>query len=138
MAKSLTHRGVIVGIESTRLKVRIVQMSACSACSVKSTCGVSESKEKLIDVLNPKQIPCQIGDEVTLVGKEGMGLKAVLWAFVIPFLLIVLALCLALHFFPGKEVEAALFSIAILVPYYLVLYALRKRLDRIFTFELDN
>lgn len=138
MTKNVTHRGVVVGIGSTSLKVRIVQMSACSACGVKNSCGVSESKEKLIDVINPKHIPCEIGEEITLVGKENMGMKAVLWAFVIPLALIVLMLCAMQCLFPDREVESALTSVLILVPYYLVLYAMRKKFDRIFTFEVAN
>lgn len=51
MTDIIKHRGIVENIEGSHVRVRIVQTSACSACSVKEHCNASESKEKLIDVL---------------------------------------------------------------------------------------
>lgn len=139
MPKIIKHQGIVAGIESAILKVKITQTSACAACSAKGMCHASEQKEKCIDIpFIPEQSQYQIGDSVTIMGKESMGLKAVLLAFVLPFCILITALAIILHLFPGREAEAALASMACLIPYYLILYAFREKVGRAFTFELEQ
>ena len=52
MTDKIKHLGIVESINGSYLKVRIVQTSACSACSIKGHCSAAESKEKLIDVYN--------------------------------------------------------------------------------------
>ena len=65
MADIIKHRGVVEKVEGAHVTVRIIQTSACAACSAKGLCNASESKEKQIDVYetNPSY---QIGEEVVL------------------------------------------------------------------------
>ena len=58
MTDIIKHRGIVENIEGSHVRVRIVQTSACSACSVKGHCNASESKEKLIDVFDMKASSC--------------------------------------------------------------------------------
>lgn len=139
MPSTFKHTGVIVAIKGDMLKVKITQTSACATCSVKEACHVSEQKEKCIDIpFDKSKSHYRIGDTVTVTGKSSTGLKAVALAFVIPFCILMAVLALCLHLAPGKEAEAALISIACLIPYYIGLYAIRKKLSRIFIFELEN
>ena len=137
MTNILKHQGTIASIEGHFLKVKITQVSACASCGVKDACHVSDKKDKYVDVFSEHNNH-HVGDEVTLVAKESMGMKAVLLAFVIPFLILITALIAILHFYPDNEIEAALLSIACLVPYYIILYFFRKRLSHVFTFELED
>ena len=114
-------------INGSRLKVRIVQASACAACSAKSHCHVSESKEKMIDVYNKQGLSCAIGEKVWVVGTSSMSMKAVLLAFVIPFLVVVLSLVIALRL-TGNEAGSALICLCALIPYYLIIYMCRHKL----------
>ena len=59
MADIIKHRGIVEKIDGSHIVVRIVQTSACSACSAKGLCNASESKEKQIDVyeVNPSYQP---------------------------------------------------------------------------------
>ena len=50
MADIIKHRGIVEKVEGSHVVVRIVQTSACAACSAKGLCNASESKEKQIDV----------------------------------------------------------------------------------------
>ena len=92
MVTNIKHLGIVENINGSRLKVKIVQSSACSACSVKGHCSASETKEKIIDVYNKNGVPCQIGERVMIVGTTSMGMKAVFLAFVLPFVVLLLAL----------------------------------------------
>ena len=92
MTDIIKHRGIVENIEGSHVRVRIVQTSACSACSVKGHCNASESKEKLIDVFDMKASSYRIGEEVMIYGTTSMGMQAVLLAFGIPFLVLLITL----------------------------------------------
>lgn len=138
MATNIKHLGIVENINGSRLKVKIVQSSACSACSVKGHCSASETKEKIIDVYNKNNVPCQVGERVMIVGTTSMGMKAVLLAFVLPFIVLLLALIISLKLTGGDEAVSALVSLGTLVPYYLIIYICRNRLSRSFMFILES
>lgn len=138
MVTNIKHLGIVENINGSRLKVKIVQSSACSACSVKGHCSASETKEKIIDVYNKNNVPCQIGERVMIVGTTSMGMKAVLLAFVLPFIVLLLALVISLKLTGGDEAVSALVSLGTLVPYYLIIYICRNRLSRSFMFILES
>lgn len=138
MTNSIKHRGTVENIGDFYLKVRIVQVSACASCSVRGHCSASESKEKLIDVFDSKGLAPQVGQQVVICGTSSMGLKAVGWAFVLPFAIVVLSLFGAMELTRGDEVTSALISLCMLIPYYIMLYLCRKRLGRTFVFTLES
>ena len=138
MVTNIKHLGIVENINGSRLKVKIVQSSACSACSVKGHCSASETKEKIIDVYNKNNVPCQVGERVMIVGTTSMGMKAVLLAFVLPFIVLLLALIISLKLTGGDETVSALVSLGTLVPYYLIIYICRNRLSRSFMFILES
>lgn len=138
MVTNIKHLGIVENINGSRLKVKIVQSSACSACSVKGHCSASETKEKIIDVYNKNNVPCQVGERVMIVGTTSMGMKAVLLAFVLPFIVLLLALVISLKLTGGDEAVSALVSLGTLVPYYLIIYICRNRLSRSFMFILES
>lgn len=138
MVTNIKHLGIVENINGSRLKVKIVQSSACSACSVKEHCSASETKEKIIDVYNKNNVPCQVGERVMIVGTTSMGMKAVLLAFVLPFIVLLLALIISLKLTGGDEAVSALVSLGTLVPYYLIIYICRNRLSRSFMFILES
>lgn len=137
MMNNIKHLGIVENIDGSLVKVKIAQSSACSSCSVKGHCSVSETKEKLIDVYNKNGLSCRVGDQVMIVGATSMGMKAVLLAFVLPFLVLMAVLVVVLEI-TGDEPVAALASLASLMPYYLVIYLFRNKLARTFTFTLET
>lgn len=137
MMNNIKHLGIVENIDGSLVKVKIAQSSACSSCSVKGHCSVSETKEKLIDVYNKNGLSCRVGDQVMIVGATSMGMKAVLLAFVLPFLVLMAVLVVVLEI-TGDEPVAALASLASLIPYYLVIYLFRNKLARTFTFTLET
>lgn len=136
MSAKIEHQGVISEIKNNVIHVKINQVSACSGCHARSACGVSESKEKIIEIPLRHQ-SFHVGDEVAVVGSVGMGLRAVLFAFVIPLLIIVTALVIAMSLV-GSELQAALVSILVLALYYSVLYLFRNQLRNSFIFDVKK
>ena len=138
MVNKIKHLGIVENIDGLRLTVRIVQSSACSACSVRGHCSASEQKEKLIDVYNVDRVACEIGERVMVVGATSMGMKAVLLAFVLPFVLVVATLFVVMRLSGGNEVVSALAGLGILLPFYLIIYMCKGRLGRTFFFTLES
>lgn len=125
-------------INGSYLKVRIVQTSACSACSIKGHCSAAESKEKLIDVYNKAGLTCQVGNQVMISGATSLGMKAVMWAFVFPFVVLLVSLFVAMYFTGGDEAVSSIVSLCMLIPYYLILFFCREKFRRTFVFVLES
>lgn len=133
----IEHEGIVEQIEGNHITVRILQQSACSECHAKGVCLASDSKEKRIDVRdNSGQF--HINERVILEGKGSMGLKAVLWAFVVPLIILVTIITLAVSVWHFSEPEAAATSIVALIPYGFILYALRKKMADSFKFTIKK
>lgn len=134
MSQIIEHTGVIRQIEGNRVQVLITQNSACSACHAKSACMASDSAEKLIEAFSD-DTSFKVGDEVMLYGQRALGFKAVLLAFVIPFLLILLAL-FVLRLFTDNEALSGTIALATLVPYYIILSLFKDKLKSKFQFYI--
>lgn len=137
MTDTIKHQGIVENIDGAHLQVRIVQTSACAACSIKGHCSSADSKEKLIDVTDAASArTCRPGDRVWVTGQLSMGYMAVLLAFVVPFVLLVVALFVLMALW-NHELYAALGSLLVLVPYYFILWLNRSRLGRKFSFFIQ-
>lgn len=123
------HSGVVSKINSNSVVVTLEQNIHCESCHAKGTCGVSQSSTKEIEVQNSNEF-FKINEHVDVILKKALGLKAVFWAYVFPFILMFITLITASNFL--KEWLAGLLSLFILIPYYLVLYFLKKRFKGVF------
>ena len=135
MGADIRHEGVVNSIDGQRVTVRILQVSACSGCQASRICRAAESKEKLGEVEMSGAENLRVGQEVTVVAGERMGITAVLLAFGLPLLLLLLALITAMGL-TGSEKLAAIASIGVLVPYYIVLFLCRGRIKKDFGFRI--
>ena len=137
MTDKIKHLGVVEKVDGSHVTVRIVQTSACSSCSAKGLCNASESKEKLIDVYH-NQVSCQIGEQVVACGTTSMGMRAVLLAFGLPVLILLLALFVTMRITDGDALFSALVGLGTMVPYYLIIYICKDKLNRTFSFTIEK
>ncbi len=133
----IEHKGRVAEISGSRVSVRILQQSACSECHAKNSCMAADSKEKFIDIFDFSG-KYKVNDLVTIEGKKSMGYKAILWAFLMPVIILVAVLFVSQSLWETNETQAALAAIISLIPYYLVLYLLRGRMAQTFTFRIKN
>lgn len=139
MSTKISHSGVIESIDGDGVHVRIVQTSACAACKVAGYCNAAESKEKVIDVHSTDTTSYKVGQTVTVTTSGQVAVRALLWGFGVPFLILVGVLVVVL-WLTDNEGTAALSGIAALAPYYLLLWLLRDRMREqlAFAIEYDN
>ena len=110
---------------------------ACAACRAKTLCGMSESQDKLISVVTAAAPHYQIGEEVEVSVQQQMGIKAVMIAYVFPFLL-VMAVLLGLLESGVGELTAGLTALGLLAVYYLGLVLFRHRIAKDIVFEIHK
>lgn len=135
MAQDIRHEGVVDSIDGQNVIVRITQSSACGGCQARNICRAAESKDKLVEVHTADAGKYVTGQAVIVAGAESLGMKAVAFAFGLPLLLLLAALIAALRV-SGSEKIAAIASVAVLVPYYIVLFLCRDRIKKDFQFRI--
>ena len=137
MKGAVKHTGRVVSVNPKETTVEIVSHAACSECHAASVCGMSEYTEKAIQVPTRPYAGYGVGDEVQVVLKASMGMKAVWIAYFLP-LLILLAVALGLIALGVPEVWAGLSGIAAVGVYYLVVWLLRDRLRSEYVFTIET
>ncbi len=136
MSQKIEHTGIISRIDKNLIQVLIIQESACSGCHANGACSAADMDEKLIDV-ESKDASYKVGDKVILSGQSSMGLLAVLLAFVLPFLLILLSL-FVLRNYASSEAISGTISLSTLIPYYIILSFFRKKMKNKFQFSISK
>lgn len=137
MSNKIKHAGVVDGVEGECVRVRILQSSACSACKVAAHCNASETKEKIIDVMDADVSHYQKGDQVMVVADTAVGFRASLYGYLLPLILMVVTLVgvlAATH----SEGLAAVSALGILIPYYVLLFLMRNKLRNRLSFTLER
>jgi sigma-E factor negative regulatory protein RseC len=117
--------------------VAILQHGACSACHAAGLCGMADMAEKTVEVPTDPYAGYGVGDEVEVLLKASMGMKAVWLAYFIP-LLIVIAVILGLAGLGVGEVAAGLSGLGALAVYYFLLWLLRNRLKNEYIFTIKG
>lgn len=129
------HEGVVSRVSNHSVMVSLKGNLHCDACNARAACGISDSDSKEIEINNPSQA-LKLNENVEVFLKKELGLKAVFWAYVFPFVLLFAVLLVASTLF--DEWIAGLLSIGVLVPYYLMLYALRNSFKNTFEVSLSK
>ena len=132
MDEMIRHEGVVVSINGNKAHVEIVQTSACSACKARSMCMSSESQQKEMDVMMLE--PMQVGDKVEVEVRERLAWKAVLLAYILPFI-VMLAIIAILDFTTDwSEAVVGTLSLCGIALYYIGLSVFKHRLQTQFSF----
>jgi len=135
MDEKVVHFGVIQEVSAKKITVAIVNASACSACHAKGACLASDMKEKEIEIYKFAG-EYHTGQHVNIVGKTSQGYKAAFYGYIIPFLFVFVTLILVQSITKNQGL-AGISSLAILLPYYAVLYFLRDKIKSSFEFEIS-
>ena len=133
--ETIKHEGIVESIEAGNCQVRILQASACSSCEARRLCRSSENKEKLIEVRGHYPT-LHVGDKVTLTGSVHQGLRASLLAYIVPLVLMLIALYAGIRL--SGEDTGAVAALLVLALYYGGLYLMRNRLGKEFEFEIET
>lgn len=135
--RRIEHQGVVESVKPQSVVVSIVQETACGACAAARLCYDSEKQHKTIEVYCGDSSQYAVGQPVMLVGRLALGLRATMWAYVVPLLLLMVVL-VGVSEYTGNEGTGAIAALLSLIPYYIMLYLLRHRLQRRFSFRIQT
>ena len=131
----IRHRGRVCAITQEGVKVEILNKSMCAACHARSLCSLGDEQIKTVSVKYCDSSMFNIGEEVEVVMRQTMGLKAVLFSYVYP-LIILMILLLSLPRLNINELFSALLAVLAVAAYYLFLYLCRDRIAKSFIFTI--
>lgn len=129
------HEGIVSRVSKNSITVSLKGNLHCEACNAKSACGVSDSDSKEIEIETPSQT-LELNENVEVFLKKDLGLKAVFWAYVFPFILLFAVLLVASTLF--DEWIAGLLAIGVLIPYYLLLHVLKSSFKNAFKVSVSK
>ncbi len=132
---TIEHDGVVSKVIDNVVFVELLVQSACASCHAKAVCGI-DSAQKTIEV-STKNISFSVGEQVKVVLKESLGMKALFLGYLLPFIIVLTTLLIMLEFGISQGITGVI-SIAILAPYYFILYLFRNRIKREFNFDIEK
>ncbi|MBV1923409.1 MAG: SoxR reducing system RseC family protein [Flavobacteriaceae bacterium] len=131
--KSVLHDGVVTKITDDIITISLKGNINCEGCKAKMACGVSESTDKEIEVINNFS-KIQLNENVEVALNKSLGLRAVFFAYVLPFILLLSVLLISSNFV--KEWLAGILSILVLIPYYTIIYLMKNSFKETFKFSI--
>ncbi|MGB5363928.1 MAG: SoxR reducing system RseC family protein [Aureibaculum sp.] len=136
----MKHSGVITKISKSAITVSLEGNINCESCNAKAACGISESNSKEIEIKSPLSERAgtfhsfKLNEGVDVVMQTELGLKAVFWAYIFPFILMIVVLIVSSNLF--QEWLAGLLSLIVLIPYYFLLYVLKNSFRKAFKISI--
>lgn len=130
------REGIVKSIDSFGATVELIRASACSSCHARGAC-LSTDRHTHVLIVTDYPTDLKVGQRVEIHTPKGQGLRATLWAFVLPLLLIIIAVILLQHRHVTDRM-LALACLGILLIYYGVLYMLKDIFSRHFRFRITH
>ena len=106
-------------------------------CNIKSACGMSETTEKQVSVPKPDGKEFIVGQQVMISMSESQGGKAVVFAYLIPGIIMVATIVILIQ--SGiSELLSSLASVIAVALYYLILYCFKGRIRSEFRYDITD
>lgn len=131
----IEHTATVVAINKDSTTIELLSRSACSACHLKENCFMSENKVRRLCI--PESGNYQIGQTVNVEISASSGWIAVFWGYIMPLILVLITLLSAISI-TNNETIAALSGLAVLPPYYFILWLFRHKLAKKISFRIKS
>ena len=140
----IKHDGIVIAVNGDgTVLVRIVQTSACAACKAKAMCASAESKEKEIVALfvgeeakrrEGERQDIKLGDEVVVMVQQKMGWKAILLAYMLPFIVMMTVVAIGNGLLGIREEVIGTAALCAMGVYYIVLGFFKDKIQKDFSY----
>lgn len=129
----IKHDGIVIAVNGDgTVLVRIVQTSACAACKAKAMCASAESKEKEILAIGDGLLA--VGDEAEVIVQQKMGWKAILLAYMLPFIVMITVVAIGNGQLGIREEVIGTAALCAMGVYYIVLGFFKDKIQKEFSF----
>lgn len=126
---NICREGIVRAIDGDDIHVEVVVSSACSGCHAKSICIPSDHRQEVIIVKNTRQEEFQVGETVELLLETSAGNKAVVLAYVLP-LVVLLVFLFGCYALTHKELLSVGVGVLGVILYYLILKSSSKKVEQ--------
>ncbi len=118
------------------------KLAACEGCKAKGKCSISgsessESTSSVMRIATQRAKMFQVGEKVEVSITYKVGAIAVLFTYLIP-LIVFLVVIASLLAFDINEGLAAGVTFGVVAIYYMVIYLLRERFERVVQFDIEK
>jgi Positive regulator of sigma E activity len=134
--ETVSHEGIVTRITDKEIVIQIISKSACAACHAKSACNLTDIAEKELIIPKPNDKKFSVNQKVNIKMSVSQGNKAVVYAYLIP-IIVLFAVLFTLLGLEVAESLSAIISIGAICFYYLVLYFFRNKIKRTFQYEIE-
>ncbi|MEM8894707.1 MAG: SoxR reducing system RseC family protein [Bacteroidota bacterium] len=130
----ISHAGFVSEVSQGRVKVSLFRPEACGSCHMKDYCAGDQEERQEFEV---NADGYQVGDEVQLHMSTTTGLRAVMVAYILPFVILVSSLIIGLQ--SGlSENMAGLVSLLLTGLYYLLLRLFSTEIKGHFSIQIQK
>ena len=137
MEERVSHKGIVTKVTEKDVEIKVISGSSCGSCNIKSACGMSETTEKQVSVPKPDGKEGSGGQQVMISMSESQGGKAVVFAYLIPGIIMVATIVILIQ--SGiSELLSSLASVIAVALYYLILYCLKGRIRSEFRYDITD
>ncbi|MDR2409988.1 MAG: SoxR reducing system RseC family protein [Bacteroidales bacterium] len=133
----IEQKGKVIAVSETEVSVKIERGEACAGCKNKASCQMGKAEEQIITVATKQANTYSVGEEVNISMKTSLGLKAVLYAYVLPLVLLLVAFVMAYQFIASELMQIVIALLPVIV-YYIILYRMRYRMEKTFQFYISK
>jgi positive regulator of sigma E activity len=130
----IAQKGTVEKVAGHLVKVSIHRDTACGHCHARGFCEMGGRHKTIIESSDFTN-GLKTGDHVEVIIEQRQGNKAVLFAYLIPFVLL-MSILLIMQGIGAREWVTGLVALTSLVPYFLLLYFFRKKIKRTFSFSV--
>ena len=132
----ISHDGVVAGCNDTGIVEVIINASAaCSGCNARSACGMGSDTQKRVVIRTNRHF--NPGDRVTVTMEQSQGTLAVTIGYIIPLATLIVTF-IVLTMAGMGELFTCLLSFTALAGCYFVIWLLRGRIEKKFTFKIKD
>lgn len=130
----IEHIGTVQNVTGNTIEVCIEPEAACASCHVKSVCNASGDTKKIIEIDSKNcNDEYKEGEKVMVYFQQSLGFKALFLGYILPLIILLLTIIIT-TMFTESELIIGILAIAILIPYYSILFFYRNRIKQSFTF----
>jgi len=133
----INHIGKVLAVGEGEIFVSVERGEACGKCENKKSCAMLVSSDQTVKIKDIDFQNYTVGEMVTVSLKTSLGLKAVLLAYVLPLVVLLLSLVVGFQCFASELLQVATALIPTVI-YYIILYGFRNRIEKEFKLSISK
>lgn len=133
--QKIKHKAKIVQVNTNSVEAEIEVKSACAQCALQNACQMHEVSQRKVIIPLERGRTYHKGEVVEVAISLNEGMLAAFYAYILPLLLVLLALFISLMS-GTSEIISGICSIIVLIPYYFGVFLKKNFFARKLNFKI--